>query len=148
MPRTPPAGFLRAVMRPILTASITGIAILALTKCSPNRKNQCNIGGLAKRGLKCSLVMPEKPLAAFLRTVLKLRPNGASSNSNSEGGVVHDAVWQRIAELRGSPFQCLQPTATSALSRACRAEESSGEHERPLPAFRFAVCVTTSPNIG
>ena len=73
-------------MRPILTASITGFGTLAVTKCSPDRKNQCSDGGLDDKGLRCSLVMPEGPLAAPLQAVLKLRPNRASSNSISDAG--------------------------------------------------------------
>ena len=85
-------------------------------------------GGLARRGLKCSLVIPEGPAAAPLRAVLRLRPKRASSNLNSE-------VWWTISSGSGSQNcagrrlkawrVCSFPDANSAPSRACRAEESS-----------------------
>ena len=86
---------------------------------------------LVKEPVQCwALVMPEGPAAAPLRAVLRLRPNLASSNSNSETGAwctmlsgngSRNCAGLRLKATRVSKFSA----ANSAPSRACRAEESS-----------------------
>ena len=151
IPRTPPEGLRKAVIRPILTASTTWSGTLAVTRCSPNLNNQCNMGGLAKKGLKCSLVIPEGPAAALLRAVPKLHPKRASSNLNYESGVWWTiSSGKRVSELSRSSFQSLESLFVpgcqlgpfQSLSRGEHSQLS--EHESSLTSLGLVTCVPST----
>ena len=86
MPRTPPLGFWRAVMRPNRMASRTDVGTCALHNLSPAWKKALRSRGMSRRGCRCSTVIPEGPPAAPLLADLTFRQNPNSSKLKSACG--------------------------------------------------------------
>ena len=130
MPLTPPDGFCKAVSLPILTMSLMELGTAPLATSSNTTKSDCVSRGLSRRTRRCSIVIPEGPLAAPRLPDLTLRLNRSLSNWNSTSG-----TWPRMSSCNGSRGVAslarnkrnvfALPGANSALCNTCLADENA-----------------------
>ena len=86
MPRTPPSGFLSAVILPALTMSTTTCGTWPLERFSPNWKSNFIPWTSDNKGLKWSLVIPDGPPATLLLGDRRFFPKNFSSNWKGVSG--------------------------------------------------------------
>ena len=128
IPRTPPSGLARALIRPHLTMWTTVESTWALAKFSPNRNRKCTDRISPRSGRRCSHVMPDGlPLPATpLRADRRFLPNNFVQIEVRNWLVLHDLARECLVGLSCNwSNTALVPGATSLPSKTCRAKESS-----------------------
>ena len=123
MPRTPPLGFSRAVIRPKRMASRTDDGT-----CNALRSR-----GMSRSGCKCSTFIPDGPPAAPRLADLKFRQKPISSKLKSDrGSGLDNSLGTGVRGSRGRLDGSLSalrvasvPGAREDPSNACRAEDTS-----------------------
>ena len=130
VPRTSPSGFARAVIRPSFTACNSSSGIKPLANCPATSPKSLVQTVSARRGFKCSAVIPDGPAAAPLRAVRKFCNNALLRTSSGSASRMERSIGVLTTRgLRVSSFNNFSvlesPGAIAAPSNACRAEDNS-----------------------
>ena len=133
MPRTPPLGFSRAVIRPNRIASRTEDGTCPLDNFSPTWKNALRSRSMSNNGCKCSTVIPDGPPAAPRLADLKFRQKPASSKLKSDrGSGLDNSLGSGVRGSRGRLDGSLNALRVASVpgsredpSNTCRAADTS-----------------------